>query len=362
MSIKTLQTEYKKLAHKLDWECDVKSWDWDNLLANIPKTKMSLADVKAGVVLYGNDININIDELKNCSEIIQKRISGILVSQDKNSKIDLLQRAKSKTDIVVNVLANTEIILDFSNNIFQYWANLYFIIGAGSRVTILDKHNLKKSKFGAGSVNIILNKNSQVDYSIDTDDKTNYHMNYNFTCAESAVARVFVKNNSKAKHQYHSININHPKNNSHGEITWLVDAQKSSNSVFHLANNHTGRDTTADMVIKTLGRGKSRIKIDGLINIGKKAKNTNSYLKEDVLLVSEDANIKAIPNLEILNNDVNASHGATLGQVDEKQILYLQSRGLSCVEAENIITASFMKSALSRIKDRFLLQYFSSKF
>jgi len=360
--MKELKSQFKKILQNLPWERDVKSWDWDSL---IPENfnKLNLNDFQEQIALNSDSgKRIAIDYLENYNEALQNKIYKNLNKKNKFFKIDLLQKIKAKTDLVINIPAKAEMTINFANLIFSYWANLYFVIGADAKVTILDRHHVDKDKFGAGSVIVLLGKNSEVDYGVDTNDKANYHFDYNFICTENAQVRVFALNNIQAKHHFHSIDINHYDNTSHGEITWLIDAQTNSKSVFYLANNHFDQNTTGDMLIKALGRDKSQVKIDGWINISKKAFNTNSYLQEDTLLLSEDVNIKAEPNLEILNNDVKASHGATVTSVDEQQFLYLQSRGLSKLEAEKIITVGFLKASLNRIKSDFLLKYFRSKY
>ncbi len=356
-NIQEIKKQYKKLSRQLDWERDVKSWDWNRLLSESHKFQMSIKDIQDNVVIYGNNPKIKIQEFKYCSDVIKNKIVKIKSQQQSNKKINLWQYGYSRADFVITIPANTSLTLELHNNIFQFWANLYFIIGSNSQVTILDKHYIHQSKFGAGSVDILLSKNSQVDYGIDVDDNSNYHMNYNFTCAENSVARVFAKNKIKAQYNYNSININHYKNNSHGEITWIIDALKQSKSYFYVANNHFGKDTTADMVIKTVGRDKSQVKLDGWINIGPKGVNTDSYLSEDVLIVSDSSSVKAEPNLEILNNDVKASHGATLGNINENQLLYLQSRGMSKREAKKMIIDGFLQSVNNRIKNNFIKDF-----
>jgi len=355
--LQNLKKQYKKLSRQIDWERDVKSWDWNSLLSETLEFQMSIKDIQENIVMYGSNPKIKIQELKHSSNVIKNKILKIKSQQQYNKKINLWQYGYSKADFVITIPTNAKLTLEFQNNIFQFWANLYFIIGNNSQVTILDKHYVHQSKFGAGSVDILLAKNAQVNYAIDTENKSDYHINYNFTCAESSVARIFVTNKIKAQYNYHSININHYKNNSHGEITWIIDAMKQSKSYFYVANNHFGKDTTADMVIKTVGRDKSQVKLDGWINIGPKGVNADSYLSEDVLIVSDNSSVKAEPNLEILNNEVKASHGATLGNIDENQLLYLQSRGMSKREAKKLIIDGFLQSVNNRIKNNFIKDF-----
>jgi Fe-S cluster assembly protein SufD len=83
------------------------------------------------------------------------------------------------------------------------------------------------------------------------------------------------------------------------------------------------------------------------------------------LVLSQDAHADSIPGLEILADDVRCTHGATVGKIDEDQIFYLRSRGISYSEAERLIVEGFFdpiiqqfpnESIRSRIQKEILLK------
>ncbi len=139
------------------------------------------------------------------------------------------------------------------------------------------------------------------------------------------------------------------------ESNYLLGARLGSSAQTYLnfINQHQAQDTTGDMLIKTVGEDKSQTIIEGLIDIGLKSANTNSYLQEDALLLSQQARASALPNLEILNRDVKASHGATVGRIDEAMLYYLMSRGLTKSLAKEMIVSGFFQSLSSKIKDSY---------
>ncbi|MBI5354980.1 MAG: SufD family Fe-S cluster assembly protein, partial [Candidatus Aenigmarchaeota archaeon] len=87
----------------------------------------------------------------------------------------------------------------------------------------------------------------------------------------------------------------------------------------------------------------------GLIKIEKNAQQTNSYLSEHSLMIGKNALANSIPSLEIDANDVKASHGSTTGKIDEEQIFYLMSRGLSRRESERLIIEGFFIPIIEKI-------------
>ncbi len=96
--------------------------------------------------------------------------------------------------------------------------------------------------------------------------------------------------------------------------------------------------------------GGSRGVFNGRIVVHKDAQKTDSEQSSAALLLSGKAEIDAKPELEIYADDVKCKHGATVGQLDERAIFYLQSRGLNEVEARNLLTYSFADELLQRME------------
>jgi Fe-S cluster assembly protein SufB/Fe-S cluster assembly protein SufD len=84
------------------------------------------------------------------------------------------------------------------------------------------------------------------------------------------------------------------------------------------------------------------LKLKGMILIKENAVGANAFLRFKVLLLGKNARAEVDPGLEILTNDVKASHAASVGQVDEEQLFYMMSRGLSKKEAVKLIVEAFL--------------------
>ncbi len=95
---------------------------------------------------------------------------------------------------------------------------------------------------------------------------------------------------------------------------------------------------------------------EGRIIIKKAAQQTASYLEHDVLVLGNNTKNESRPVLEINANDVKASHGATTGRIDALQLFYLKSRGMSEVDAKNLILLGFFNSLLVQIPDEAVRQ------
>ncbi|MFQ5474835.1 MAG: Fe-S cluster assembly protein SufD [Candidatus Nanoarchaeia archaeon] len=114
---------------------------------------------------------------------------------------------------------------------------------------------------------------------------------------------------------------------------------------------HEAPHTDSDMLVRGICTGKAKTIFRGLIKIDRNAHDCSGFQREDALLLSETAEVDAVPMLEINNDDVQCSHGTSVGQVDKEKLFYLMSRGLSHDEAEHMITEGFFQPLLKKLDD-----------
>lgn len=109
---------------------------------------------------------------------------------------------------------------------------------------------------------------------------------------------------------------------------------------------HQAKNTTAHVSLKAVVGSHAKVEINGTVIVVKKASGTQSFLEEKVLLLSPTSSAEAIPNLEILNNDVQCTHAATVSPVDENQVMYLNSRGIPKTTAIKHIAKGFLTDTI----------------
>jgi Fe-S cluster assembly protein SufD len=113
---------------------------------------------------------------------------------------------------------------------------------------------------------------------------------------------------------------------------------------------HVGEDTTSDLLSKGVFSGSSRGYIKGLIDINRSAKGTDTFLGEFSMLLAKTARSVTIPSLEIDQPDVRrAMHSSSVGPIDESQVFYLMSRGLTQAAARKAIVLGFLEPVVARI-------------
>ena len=118
---------------------------------------------------------------------------------------------------------------------------------------------------------------------------------------------------------------------------------------YHTLQQHLVGNTTSDLLFKGALRDEARSVYAGLIRIEPHASRSDAYQANRNLLLSRTAKAHSIPMLEILNNDVRCTHGATVAPVDPEHLFYLESRGIPAATAERMIVHGFFGEVLDRI-------------
>lgn len=128
------------------------------------------------------------------------------------------------------------------------------------------------------------------------------------------------------------------------ECEWLgiVDGRAPGLYNLTVVAEHSVPRTTGRVTVRAVCGAESVVQLKGIIRIGKEAQETNDFLELRVLMLSPTSRATASPELEILANNVKASHAASVGRVDPEQLLYLESRGLSKRVAEEQIVAGWL--------------------
>lgn len=114
---------------------------------------------------------------------------------------------------------------------------------------------------------------------------------------------------------------------------------------------HAAPDCISRQTVRNVLDGHARGVFQGKVFVDRVAQKTDGYQMNQALLLSENAEIDAKPELEIYADDVKCSHGATVGALDDDQLFYLRSRGVPDAEARQILIHAFMDEALGLIED-----------
>src|SRR5664280_90190 len=120
--------------------------------------------------------------------------------------------------------------------------------------------------------------------------------------------------------------------------------------VFAVDLHETG-PSGGDVHWRGAATGESRASFEGLIQIDPGAQQTHTYLQIHSMMLSPKARVDAIPSVLVSSDDVSASHGGTVGELDETAIFYMQTRGLDRPAAVRVIVEGFFEPLISELED-----------
>jgi len=310
---------------------------------------------------YNNIIVENLSTaLKNHEELIKKHFMSCFPTLGKFESLHTMLWNKG---LLIYVPRNTQVkepikLSDLNDN-FEFQHNL-IIVDENSSLSVYEEESSNNKVFS------------------DSQKGSNY---------KTKITEIFVNNNSTLNYgnfqnlSQNTINVSTKRAlvNQNANITWIdfclggkltkseiltrLEKEGSSTNVFSLffSNNqqqfdfnssiyHNAKHTKSNMAVRGVLDNKSKVIYNGLVKIAENASNSNGYQKQDALLLSSNAEIDPIPNLEIDNNDVKCSHGTTVSRIDKDKLFYLKSRGLPEDKAVKLMIKGFFDPIIRKIK------------
>lgn len=136
-------------------------------------------------------------------------------------------------------------------------------------------------------------------------------------------------------------------------LTVANDAQEFDQRTYQ---EHCFPDTRSNLLYKNALLDTAHTIFSGMIKVHPGADKTDAYQTNRNLLISEDASASSLPGLEIEANDVKCSHGATSGKLDENELFYMLSRGISKENAKQLLIFGFLEEILQKIENPLLIE------
>lgn len=124
----------------------------------------------------------------------------------------------------------------------------------------------------------------------------------------------------------------------------------------HTFQDHVAPHTSSDLDFRTVVGDRARTAYTGRLRIGPRGAGVSAHQRNHNLVLSDTARADTIPELEILTNDVQCSHAAAVGPIDEEQVYFCMTRGLSPEEARRTVVLGFLEPTLTQIPGDDLLR------
>lgn len=129
--------------------------------------------------------------------------------------------------------------------------------------------------------------------------------------------------------------------------TYLINGRQHADTTTFI--EHAKPNCESREVYKGVLDGKAKGVFQGKILVARDAQKTNGHQLNRVILLSDEAEVSAKPELEIYADDVKCSHGATVGELDDESMFYLRSRGIPEAEARRLLIRAFIGELIDEI-------------
>ena len=195
-------------------------------------------------------------------------------------------------------------------------------------------------------------KNSQLDYfKIIDEQEDGYHLNLsNIRLAESSAFNLFSLD-SGANISRNNINVDLVEENASVNLNAIFSPSEKLHIDNQLKIKHIGEKCESSLDYRGILKDQSTGVFGGAVYVDQEAADTQSNMTNRNILLSDHARINTKPVLEIYNEDVQCTHSATSGSLDEEKLFYIQSRGIGESDAMNILIQSFASELIEKIKN-----------
>jgi Fe-S cluster assembly protein SufD len=229
---------------------------------------------------------------------------------------------------------------------------LYLTLGAQSRLSwIATSHHFQPdiSHFILPATEIALEEGSRLDLLTIDESFAAWHMeSLHATLKKNARfhSSNFTLGGKAVRHRYR---VNLKGENSEANLNGLWMLSKNRTAHIHATLEHEAPHTRSMQLFKGVLSDASQSSFEGKILVRPEAQKTEAYQLNRNLILTQGAVANCKPNLEIFADDVRASHGATVSQLDPEQLFYLSTRGIDPNHARALLIGGFCREMIKQI-------------
>ncbi len=188
---------------------------------------------------------------------------------------------------------------------------------------------------------------THVQIEADSTDAWHFSKNRVYLKRDSKYLGYQTTNGTQLVRNHNEVWLNEP--GAEVELSGVSVLEEDEQSHQFIRVHHEVGNCTSHQHFKNIINDRARASFDGTVVVNNGAQLTNSDQLINNLMLSDEGHADCKPNLMIFADDVKCAHGATVGQLDEEQLFYLKTRGLSDPVAKEILTQSFARSIIQKI-------------
>ena len=336
---------------------------------NVEIAEYGISNDDFAVVQKNNTIvHINIPEKYADKVVIKDIFTAMNDDHIKDSFMSVVDYAESKVTAVHYTLLNAGLFIDVKDNAvieepLQYivisdkeqslFNHVTIQVGNNAKFNFIENYvnNQKEDKAPFSLVSeVVAHEGAQINYSSITNqpgEKRGTILRRGLTYRDSLINwNVAAMDEADV---YHDNTTNILGDGSEANLKIVTLGVKEQKTYFNSEVVNQGLSSKGDILQHGVLLDRSHIVFNGVGFIVKGATGSNAYQSSRMLTLSSEAKADANPMLLIDENDVMAGHGASLGRIDEEQLYYLQSRGLTRKESSRLLVHGFLSPVISEL-------------
>jgi Fe-S cluster assembly protein SufD len=228
--------------------------------------------------------------------------------------------------------------------------HIIVVAEAGSRATLLETYNSPGRSFTNSAIQIVVEDNANLThYRVQKESSGSFHVGTTEISLGRGSRYDSTNINLGGAISRHDIDLKFTAEGGEAFVDGLYMLGGDQHSDTHSVIDHLVPNCTSHQTYKGVLNDRSRGVFNGKVFVRENAQGTDAQQSNKNLLLSNDARVDTKPQLEIFNDDVKCSHGATVGQLEEEELFYLLTRGLPDALARNLLTYGFAEEIINKI-------------
>lgn len=228
--------------------------------------------------------------------------------------------------------------------------HILVIAEAGSKAIFIESYASTAKSFTNAAVQIIVEDNANLThYRVQRESSEAFHVGTTEVSLGRGSLYDSTNINLGGALSRHDIDVKFTAEGGEAFVDGLYMLGGTQHADTHSIIDHTVPNCTSHQTYKGVLNDSARGVFNGKVFVRENAHGTDAQQSNKNLLLSNDARVDTKPQLEIFNDDVKCSHGATVGQLEEEELFYLLTRGLPDSLARNLLTYGFAEAIIRKI-------------
>lgn len=207
-------------------------------------------------------------------------------------------------------------------------------------------------------INFELDEGCQIELGLCLNSSKPSLSQVNITSGEKSEAHIFSFLSGETRYKRLEVNLFKNGASSKTSLQGLCFAKEDSVLDFHSNIFHSNKDQETLQIYKSICSNKSKSIFRGRVHLTESAKGANVNQLNKSLLLDKTASVDSQPELNIYQDDVKATHGATTSSIDKEHLFYFSSRGFKPEQSKKMLISAFCKSSLSNLSNSGIKSYF----